>query len=250
VYSQEQKKSARPSDHSSGKQAFASACAGCHGLDGKGGEHAPNIVTNPALQKLSQKKIIQIISGGVPGTGMPSFRSLGAEPVKAIAEYVQELQGKVGHESLPGNAKSGKALFFGKAQCSTCHIAAGRGGFIGPDLTTYAQAHPAEKIKAAITSTAERDKAQGMVTAIAQNGDRYQGVVRNEDNFSLELQSTDGAFHLLSKANLKSVARMDSIMPSNYGSRLTEAELNDIVSFIMSLSKAPSEVDSRDGDDE
>ena len=46
-----------------------------------------------------------------------------------------------------------------------------------------------------------------MVTATTTNGDSYQGIIRNEDNFSLQLQSEDGAFHFLSKADLKTVER-------------------------------------------
>ncbi len=75
-----------------------------------------------------------------------------------------------------------------------------------------------------------------MVTAIASNGDRYQGIIRNEDNFSLQLQSTDGAFHFLNKADLKTIdPGQTPIMPSDYSSRLNETELNDIVSYLLNL---------------
>ena len=40
---------------------------------------------------------------------------------------------------------------------------------------------------------------------------RYQGIIRNEDNFSLQLQSEDGAFHFLSKADLKTIERGQDI---------------------------------------
>jgi cytochrome c oxidase cbb3-type subunit 3 len=33
-----------------GAAIFASNCAGCHGADGRGGEHAPNIATTPEVQ--------------------------------------------------------------------------------------------------------------------------------------------------------------------------------------------------------
>jgi len=248
LYSQE-KKNASNADSSLGKEVFASACAGCHGLDGKGGEHAPNIVTNPEVQRLPEKELTEIISGGVPGTGMPSFGSLGPESVQAIADYVEELQGKVGHTPLPGDPRRGETIFFGKAECSNCHMAGGRGGFIGPDLTPYAQTHSAEQIRAAILNPAERDTSESAVAVLTTAGERYDGIIRNEDNFSLELQSTDGAFHLLSKANVKSIEQRP-IMPSNYGSTLSQTELNDVVSYIMSLESAAPKLDWHGEDDE
>ncbi len=230
---------AHSAHHASGQQLFATTCAACHGLDGMGSERAPNIVTNPQVQKLSAIEMSRVISGGVPGTGMPAFQRLGKPAITSLVAYLKDLQGKNQLAPLPGDPQRGEALFFGSAQCSTCHMAAGRGGFIAPDLSTYGQTHTAEKIKSAITNSAERDSPKAMVTAITSNGERYQGIIRNEDNFSLQLQSTDGAFHFLSKADLRSLDReQDSIMPSDYASRLSTAQLNDIVSYLLNLGQS------------
>src|SRR5712692_5696408 len=59
-----------------GEQTFASSCAGCHGLDGRGGERAPNIAENPKVQHLADSQIFHIIENGIPGTGMPGFHAL------------------------------------------------------------------------------------------------------------------------------------------------------------------------------
>jgi hypothetical protein len=40
-----------------------------------------------------------------------------------------------------------------------------------------------------------------------QDGQKYSGRVRNEDNFSLQLQTLDGAFHLFMKSELRSFER-------------------------------------------
>jgi cytochrome c oxidase cbb3-type subunit 3 len=218
------------------RQLFATTCSACHGLDGMGSERAPNIITNAQVQKLSPSEMFGVISGGVPGTGMPAFQRLGKPAITSLVAYVKGLQGKHQAAALPGDPKSGKALFFGNAQCSTCHMVSGRGGFIAPELTAYAQTHSAEQIKSTIINPAARDSLKPIVTATSANGERYQGIIRNEDNFSLQLQSEDGAFHFLSKADLKTIERgQDSIMPSDYSSRLSAAQLNDIVSYLSSL---------------
>src|SRR5438270_1053607 len=152
------------------RQIFATTCAACHGLDGMGSERAPNIITNPQVQRLSASEMFTVISGGVPGTGMPAFQRLGKQAISSLVAYVKGLQGKNQTAPLPGDPKAGEALFFGSAQCSTCHMASGRGGFIAPDLSTYGQNHSIEQIKSAIINPAARDSIKPMVTATTANG--------------------------------------------------------------------------------
>lgn len=253
-YSQQEASNSRrasPAGHTpSGQQIFASNCAGCHGLDGTGSQRAPNIVTNPQVQKLTATEIFHIVFDGVPETGMPPFSRLGKPAVTSVVAYVRNLQGKNRVSPLPGDPQRGEEIFFGSGQCSTCHTAAGRGGFIAPDLSAYGQTHSADKIRAAIINPAERDSIRSVVTATTANGERYPGIVRNEDNFSLQLQSSDGAFHFFSKADLKTIERAEgSIMPSDYATRLSAAELNDLVSYLLSLGRTSAPADSRREDE-
>jgi cytochrome c oxidase cbb3-type subunit 3 len=238
--SRSKRASSTPSSSSArGQQIFASNCVGCHGLDGTGSQRAPNIVSNPQVQKLSAEETFRIVSDGVPGTGMPSFKSLGPTAIRSTVAYVRSLQGKNSVATLPGNPKQGDALFFGAAGCGNCHMAGGRGGFIAPDLSTYGQTHSADVIRAAIVDPAARDHAEGIVTVVTENGQRQQGLVRNEDNFSLQLQSEDGAFHFLSKAELKSIERSRTpLMPSDYGTKLTSEQLNDLASYLLKLAQS------------
>jgi cytochrome c oxidase cbb3-type subunit III len=254
-HSQQHSPSSRQPDHStqhsSGQQLFATTCAACHGLDGMGGDRAPNIVTNPQVQKLSASEMFRVVSAGVPGTGMPAFQRLGKQSIASVVAYLRDLQGKNRSAPLPGDPQRGEALFFGSAQCSTCHMAAGKGGFIAPDLSTYGQTHTVEKIKSAIANPAERDSIKTMVTATGTNGDRYHGIIRNEDNFSLQLQSADGVFHFLSKADIKTIDRSQgSIMPSDYSTTLSEVQLNDIVGYLLTLGRTSAPTGNRRQDDE
>lgn len=231
-------KAKHPVERPNGQQIFTSNCAACHGLDGLGSERAPNIVTSPQAQKVSASEIRRIVSDGIPGTGMPAFRSLGEPAIKTVTGYLKVLQGNNRSSPLPGNPQNGKAIFFGSGGCSACHMIAGVGGFIAPDLSNYAHTHTAGAITSAITNPAERDSSRSLVTAITADGQRYEGIVRNEDNFSLQLQSRDGTFHFFSKANLKAIERVPgSIMPSDYGSKLSQEQLNDLASYLLNVAK-------------
>jgi hypothetical protein len=59
-----------------GRSTYNSACAGCHGLDGRGSDKAVNISESDKVRHLSDVQLSDIISNGVPGTGMPAFHSL------------------------------------------------------------------------------------------------------------------------------------------------------------------------------
>src|SRR5580700_12118855 len=86
-----------------GKRTFASTCANCHGLDGRGGERAPNIAENARVQRLSDAQIEHIIENGIPGTAMPAFHSLGTTDLKAVVTYLRTLQGTRQTVKVPGD---------------------------------------------------------------------------------------------------------------------------------------------------
>ncbi len=223
-----------------GKQTFASSCAHCHGLDGRGGERAPNIAENPKVQRLSDVQIAHIVENGIPGTAMPAFHALATSDVSAVVTYLRTLQGTRQAVKLPGDPVRGEAIFSGKAGCSVCHMIAGKGGFIASDLSSYARTHTTEQIRSAITDPAAGgDQQARLVTATTRGGEKIAGRIRNEDNFSLQLQTLEGTFHFVTKSDLESLEyNAQSLMPSDYGSTLNPDELNDVVSYLIKVAGA------------
>jgi cytochrome c oxidase cbb3-type subunit 3 len=220
-----------------GQQIFESRCAGCHGLDGRGGERAPDIATSEKTQRRSDEELSRIIARGVPGTGMPAFASLGSS-LKNVVAYLRQLQGKDDSAKFPGDVKKGRELFYGKPQCSECHAVAGSGGFIAPELSGFGGNRSADQIREAIVKPASTNRLGGKMIVKTRDGKEYSGVVRNEDNFSIQLQALDGAFHLFQKSDLAGFSRQpDSLMPSDYAATLNHDELNDLVSFLMSAAR-------------
>jgi cytochrome c oxidase cbb3-type subunit III len=220
-----------------GRQFFENRCAGCHGIDGRGGERGPDIATDSKVQRHSDSALTQIIHNGIPSAGMPAFSTVDATTTRALVKYLRFLQGKTGSAALPGNPQNGKKIFFGSARCSECHLAGGAGGFIAPDLSSYGRRRRVEEIRDAIIMTRQEPNAKrGTISVTTRNGQSITGVVRNEDNFSLQLQSLDGAFHLIMKSDVVNVKRdPNSLMPADYGSTLSLGDLNDLVSFLMSM---------------
>ena len=221
---------------SGGQQAFESTCAACHGLDGRGGERAPDIATRPEVMRLSDQVLLKLLREGIPEKGMPPFAALGSAKLSALLSYVRSLQGRGAELPVTGNTGKGKELFWGKAGCSGCHMVNGVGGFLGRDLSSYGENHSVTEIRAMIVKPEITTGTRGHVAEVtAKGGKSYSGLVRNEDNFSLQLQSLDGTFHLFSKSDLVAIIyRQESLMPADYGSKLSAAELDALAAYLAS----------------
>jgi cytochrome c oxidase cbb3-type subunit 3 len=224
-------------DANAGAAQFARNCAGCHGADGRGGDKAPAIATMPSVVGRSDAELIKIVHDGT-SAGMPPFAQLGDANIDAIVNYLRILQGKTPNNSaavVTGDANIGAALYFGKAECSNCHMIKGKGGFIASDLTAYGQSHSADAIsKTIVTPDTPLVVASRVVEVRTKAGHQMTGILRFEDNFNLELQTQDGRYHFLDRSALADIRYTDySLMPHDYGTRLTPAELNDIASYLI-----------------
>src|SRR5215469_9759086 len=243
-----------PGGKSQGAALFASNCAVCHGADGRGGENAPDIATASDAQRLADRNLIEIVRNGISGTGMPGFDWLGQEKILGIVACLRALQGKNSPVTLPGDAEHGKKLFFGKAQCSECHMAQGKGGFIASDLSYSDSNTSADRLRQVILDPVNSLPAQKKaVTVTTTDGQKYVGALRAQDNFSISIQTMDSAFHYFPKSQLASLdigAR--SLMPDDYRSRLSDSEVNDLVSYLIRIgaqSPKPDEPSSDDDDE-
>jgi len=240
-----------------GSMLFASNCGSCHGSDGRGGEHAPDIATAPDMQRLDDSDLIAIAKNGVPGAGMPAFGWLGQEKLTALVQYLRTLQGRQLDIKLPGNPKGGETLFFGRARCSECHMVNGKGGFIGSDLSLYGADENAGQIRRVILDPERNLPPQKKATTVVTHtGQKFTGMLKVEDNFSVSIQTMDGDFHFFPKSQLTHIdLGSHSLMPVNYGSMLNDEQINDLVSYLLHVGsenskRSPTQSSKSDRDDE
>jgi cytochrome c oxidase cbb3-type subunit III len=218
-----------------GALLFRHNCSSCHGSDGRGGERAPNIATQHDVVSATDAQLKDAIGNGIPEAGMPSFDYLGNEKVNKLVAYLRVLQGvgDTARAPLPGDPAAGQAIFFGKASCSNCHMVHGRGGFLGEDLSDYAKGRTVDAIRKTIVNPASSPGGGGQLTSIVMSdGTKYAGVVRAENNFTTVLQSEDGTYHSIARDRM---AKTDSstLMPQDFGQKITQKELDDVVSFLI-----------------
>ena len=115
----------------------------------------------------------------------------------------------------------------------------GEGGFIGADLSSYANTQPAANIRTKITDPNRNlDPRKRVLIVTTADGQTLTGIARNEDNFSLQLQTSDGTLHLLNRSELRNIEYQPrSLMPDDYGSRLNREELDDLVSYLAGVAR-------------
>ena len=222
-----------------GKKRFAALCSGCHGAGGTGGERGPALFGRGESRVHSGKDLRDIIRNGIPSAGMPSFRLSDAE-VEDLAAYVHGLRAPAVENPASGDVAAGERFFFGKGKCEACHTVSGRGGWIGPDLSSLGKRRSLSEIESSLTDPSRRITPGYRVATVRLNdGSSLRGLVKNETTFDLQLQGLDGRLHLLAKNEISGVDRdAKALMPAVEASG---AEIRDLVAYLSRLAGgAPS----------
>jgi cytochrome c oxidase cbb3-type subunit 3 len=224
-----------------GRKVFETSCAGCHGLDGRGGEKGPNIATRAEISRRSDDEILAVLQHGVPGTGMPAFGRLGDAKLQAVVGHLRTLQGLTAKTPVAGNPEEGKTVFFKEGGCASCHMINGAGGFLGSDLSNYGAITAVAEMREQIMNHDQSPRARTIVVS-TPDGRMLTGFVRNEDNFSLQLQTLDGNFHFLDKATVASVVYSPRAIAVDAEKKLTKSDLDALISYLVREAQ-----NSRDG---
>jgi cytochrome c oxidase cbb3-type subunit III len=232
-----------------GAVLFRQECVFCHGVGAHGGMRGPDLTTGSWNHGGADADLQRTITAGVPGTAMPP-NNLKADEIWQIVAYLRTLQQPVA--AAVGDRSLGEALFFGTARCSSCHIVDGRGGRLGPELSTVGSARSRAYLVESIRQP-ERQLTQNRgfgddvtlkydtVTAVTADGRTLVGVPMNEDTFTLQLMDASERVHSLDKKTLKSVRHENrSLMPAYDASRLSNADLDNLVAYLQSLRTASS----------
>jgi PQQ-dependent dehydrogenase (methanol/ethanol family) len=216
-----------------GKKQFAALCAGCHGADGGGGEHGPNIVDTRRAGGPFERSVAEVIKGGIEDAGMPAF-PLPQQRIDELVAFVKSLRAPAADHPTAGDAGAGERFFFGKGDCASCHAIRGRGGNLGPDLSNLGRQRRLTLIEEALRDPgALRTAGYRPVSVRLRDGATLRGVAKNESNYDLQLQTLDGTLHLLDRGQIAEETRdPGSLMPPV---KATDEETRDLTAFLSRL---------------
>jgi cytochrome c oxidase cbb3-type subunit III len=236
-----------------GEYEFRINCALCHGLGAHGGGRGPDLTRAQKKHVHSDAEMFRVISNGIPGTAMPSNGTNGQgvgmtdEEIWQIITYIRSVEVKAPAKPI-GNVAHGKELFYGDANCSLCHMVEGKGGRLGPELTSVGGSrtreamidsvrNPSRHLAWGLTeSTKEFPQEYETITAVTADGKEIKGVALNEDNFSVQVMDSSEQIYLLEKDKLRSFSKSrESIMPIYTPELLSDKDLDDIIVFLTSV---------------
>jgi putative heme-binding domain-containing protein len=224
-------------DAAAGRELYNRSCTMCHGLDGAAGDRAPALGAQRRYLRRSGTDLFDAIKNGIKGTLMPATPLPDADVWKVVA-YIRSLRAVAADLQILGNVRNGETVFHGKGSCSQCHSIRGRGGILGPDLSNIGAERRLDDLKAALTQAKPvPPRGYQPVTLTTKEGQQVEGLVKNENNFSLQILGKDERLHLLLRDELASLeyGRV-SIMPADFDKRLTSDELQDLLAFLSRLS--------------
>jgi cytochrome c oxidase cbb3-type subunit 3 len=222
-------------DPERGRKLFQAHCALCHGQTGAGGR-GPNLAQPSLAHAPDDDQLARVISNGIAGTEMPGAWQLTPREVGQVAAYVRSL-GRIAAVSLPGDPARGKLLYENKGGCAGCHIIRGAGASVGPELSDIGARRNAEYLREALVKPgAVVPPGFLMLTVTTRDGKSIRGIRLNEDTFTIQIRDTGGRLHSFRKSQLASLKKEPdvSLMPA-YGSKLTAAELDDLIAYLASL---------------
>jgi cytochrome c oxidase cbb3-type subunit III len=242
-----------PNAAKAGEYEFRINCALCHGLGARGGGRGPDLTRAQKKHTHNDAEMFQVISNGIPGTAMPANGTNGQgvgmtdTEIWQIITYIRSQEVKASSSSS-GDAAHGKELFFGDGNCSLCHMANGKGGRLGPDLTGVGGSrtrealiesirNPSRRLAWGLTeATKEFPQEYETVTAVTADGKEIRGVAMNEDSFTVQIMDQGERIHLLEKNKLKALQKSrESMMPKYDLDVLSDTEVDDIVAFLAGL---------------
>lgn len=245
----QQQPASGPQAVTQGKALYDQYCTACHGANGGAGDRAPAIVPGATSMRgqRSDTQLMAIVKNGIPGSAMPAWGGrLSDGDVAALGAYFRALRGTALDNPLPGDVARGEAVFWGKGGCGSCHAIAGRGSVIGPDLGNIAAERKSTAIIDALTKIEHRVYGDGgvhlpspppmdyeSVQVVTKAGKTIDGVMRNQDAWSVHFIGLDSKYYSFDRAELKNVTiKSGGIMPTDYDKRLSPEEFKDLLAFL------------------
>lgn len=188
--------------------------------------------------------------------------SLTPDEIKAVISYLQSQGGEVdiaaiklpaavkaasaGEATAPwkpylaGDRQEGERLFYdleSNAGCAKCHTVNGKGGKVGPELTSVSGTRtPPFIVQSILDPSAEIASGFEPMLVITKDGRYISGVLQKEDPTAIVLADSNANVITIPQADVGQKApQKTSIMPGNFAEILTTKELHDILAYLMTL---------------
>ena len=133
-----------------------------------------------------------------------------------------------------GSEEKGRALYFGKAICSTCHTMREVGGTLGPDLTAIQKDRSVHDIIEAIVYPSVSFVREFETYQIITTSNEYTGIIKEQTPDMIMLETAPGSLVRISVNDVKKIEQLDvSMMPQGLDQLLTEEEFGHLMAYLI-----------------
>ncbi len=129
------------------------------------------------------------------------------------------------------DAERGKLLF--NQHCANCHQLAGQGATIGPQLDGAVQRSVERISEDVLLPNLNVDKAFRATTFLLVDGSIVSGMVREENNGTIQIVGSDAKVKSISAAEVEQRKESEqSLMPANFSELLNSQQLADLLVYL------------------
>ena len=207
-----------------------------------------------ARSQRGSRKLIELARDGVVTGALAQGAALAisASPwpeIRAEAAAVLPLPPARGGVALPsvaelvkrgGDAARGKALFAGIGTCAKCHVVAGAGKAVGPDLSGIGTKLSREALwESLLAPSAAINHSYETWTLVGVDGRSATGLLVSKTPTEVVIRGADGIDVTVATRDVAElVAQPSSLMPADLATTLSVDELVDLVAWLETL-RAP-----------
>jgi putative heme-binding domain-containing protein len=223
-----------PADIAYGARLYDAQCTTCHGANGDG-VGGVDLRSGKFRNATTDQDLMRVVTTGIQGTGMQAFKFDQSELAGMIA-FLRNMNSFDRGSVKPGDADRGRAVFSGTGACARCHRVGDQGSRIAPDLSDVGASRSAGSLLRSLTDpTSQMFPINRPVRAVTRDGKVINGRRLNEDTYTVQLVDDQERLVSLVKSDLREYTILTvSPMPS-YRNTLTDAELADVVAYLLSL---------------
>lgn len=220
-----------------GHAAFKSSCGFCHGDDARG-SRAPDLIRSSLLNHDEGGNLIApVIRNGRPDKGMPGFPSLKDSDVSDIITFLHHSATQAlhsGHVSsdyplaklMTGDPQKGKAYFEGTGGCSGCHSITG-------DLAGVSKKYSPIDLQQHMVYPGR--SVQTTATVTAPDGQKYEGNVKHNDEFTIAIVAQDGWYRSWPRDQVKVEIHDPLAAHRDLTEKYTDADIHNLFAYLETL---------------
>jgi putative heme-binding domain-containing protein len=219
-----------------GKGNFRLYCAPCHGIHAQGGR-GPDLTRGNFSAGNTDTDLFRVISAGVQGTDMTGYgERFDDQMIWRLVAFIRSAA-RVTPEMIAGDPAHGRAIFQGKGGCAACHATTAGPPQIGPSLDRVGRQRSLQYLREKLLDPNQSiTPGYSTVAVKLPDGRTLRGIEIAFDDFSSQFMDVNRQFHSFRKEEAASIEREPtSLMPSDYGRRLTPSEQTDIVAYLSTL---------------